>query len=537
MTRSILSRPLQQAYADGLLDQNVDVFDFGCGRGDDVRALASLGIEASGWDPAHAPDARKVDADVVNLGYVVNVIEDSAERAIALTDAWRLTRSVLVVSGRLVWDPDSQIGKRYRDGRLTSTGTFQKFYTPEELKAWIESTLGTVAITAAPGIYYVFRLKATAQQLLARHTRDSRRPRLGIAEVLYQQREQMLAPIEKYVTEHRRLPPASDIPGGSEIVEVFGSIRSAFSIVRRVTGSDRWSDVDLGVRKRSERRFEEHLDDLQPLINFVTERGRLPRQGELEKEETLVDEFGSVRSAFSLVRRVTGPHQWREIEREARQNFLVYAALAAFGGRPRFKELPVDLQYDAKDLYGSYKAACEAADEFLYSIADIASLDTAARSTELGKLTPEALYVHTSSVTQLPPLLRVYVGAAQIITGDVDDATIVKLHRQKPQVSFLIYPTFDRDPHPPLHGSVIARLPQLRMHYRDFSTSENPPILHRKEIFVADDYPGREKFARLTRQEERANLLNAVDIGRRFGWERALAESGYRLRGHRLVRV
>ncbi|MCP5116011.1 MAG: DNA phosphorothioation-associated putative methyltransferase, partial [bacterium] len=186
MTRSFLSRPLQQAHGDGLLDGDVAVFDYGCGRGDDVRSLANVGIEAAGWDPAHAPDAEKRQAEVVNLGYVVNVIEDPDERAAALKEAWDLTRGALVVSARLAWDPDSNAGKAYRDGRLTSNGTFQKFYAPEELKAWIESTLEEKAFTAAPGIYYVFRDPSTAQKLLARHSRNLARPRQGIAELLYE---------------------------------------------------------------------------------------------------------------------------------------------------------------------------------------------------------------------------------------------------------------------------------------------------------------------------------------------------------------
>ena len=123
---------------------------------------------------------------------------------------------------------------------------------------------------------------------------------------------------------------------------------------------------------------------------------------------------------------MTGPDRWQDLEEEARQNFLVYTALAAFGGRLAFRQLPEDLQYDAKDLFGSYKAACAVADELLYSIADVALLDIACRDAPFGKLTPEALYIHTTAVAQLPPLLRVYVGAAETITGNVDDATIVK---------------------------------------------------------------------------------------------------------------
>ena len=152
-----------------------------------------------------------------------------------------------------------------------------------------------------------------------------------------------------------------------------------------------------------------------------------------------------------------------------------------------------------------------------------------------GKLTPEALYVHASGLQLLPPVLRVYQGAARALTGNVDDVTIVKMHRQKPQVSFLAYPDFDTDPHPQLDASVIARLPELRVSFRNYNRSDNPPLLHRKETFIPDSHPDYPKYERLTRQEEKAGLLDAPDIGRRQEWEYALAVAGKQLRGHRLI--
>ena len=107
MTRTFLSRPVQQLLTDGLLQEGTTFFDFGCGRGGDVRRLVDLGHEAAGWDPAHASSAPKHKAKVVNLGYVVNVIEDQNERRQALLDAWGLTEEVLVVSARLDWESAS----------------------------------------------------------------------------------------------------------------------------------------------------------------------------------------------------------------------------------------------------------------------------------------------------------------------------------------------------------------------------------------------------------------------------------------------
>jgi hypothetical protein len=533
----MLSRPMQHAYDDGLISDDVSIFDYGCGRGDDIRTLTNLGFNAAGWDPAHAPDNQQLESDLVNLGYVVNVIEDTRERADALRSAWELTRSVLVVSARLTWDPDAASGKPFGDGRITSSGTFQKYFAPEELKQWVEAVVDQPAITAAPGVLYVFRDSGLAQRLLARNSRATSRPKQGIAELLYLLRADLLRPVEKFVSEHRRLPNPTDIAESTEVIEAFGSLRAAFTIIRKATGPAHWADIDLGQRKRSEQRFDEHLDELQPLIDFVSERGRLPRAGELANEGELEEIFGSTRGAFSLIRRVTGPQRWTDVEEEARENFLVYVALSAFGGRPRFGDLPGDLQHDAKDLYGSYSAASEAADRLLYSIADLDAINDAIQSSPFGKLTPEALYVHADYVNELPALLRVYDGAARQITGDVDDATIIKFNRIKPQVSYLVYRNFDSDPHPCLEASIVSKLGALRVKFRNFAESPNPPIVHRKDLFVPDHYPQYSKFERLTRQEERAELLSQEGIGNRNGWEQLLASKGYELRGHSLRKL
>jgi DNA phosphorothioation-associated putative methyltransferase len=114
----------------------------------------------------------------------------------------------------------------------------------------------------------------------------------------------------------------------------------------------------------------------------------------------------------------------------------------------------------------------------------------------------------------------------------------VKLHRRIPQVSYLSYPEFDRDPHPALVGSLIVHLQTFQVRYLDYTTSDSPPILHRKEAFVPVDYPYRMKFARLTQQEERWGLYaHPAAIGTRHQWHQLLAEKGVRLSGHRVTRV
>ena len=65
----------------GVVAGGRSVFDYGCGQGEDVAALVSQGFEAFGWDPHHASDGPRRPADVVNLEFVLNVIEDPRERS------------------------------------------------------------------------------------------------------------------------------------------------------------------------------------------------------------------------------------------------------------------------------------------------------------------------------------------------------------------------------------------------------------------------------------------------------------------------
>jgi DNA phosphorothioation-associated putative methyltransferase len=100
------------------------------------------------------------------------------------------------------------------------------------------------------------------------------------------------------------------------------------------------------------------------------------------------------------------------------------------------------------------------------------------------------------------------------------------------------YPDFERDPHPALFRCVRLNLRTRQIECNEYGQRTNPPVLHRKETFLARDDARREKFARLTAQEEKHGLLaDTSGIGRRDGWRHRLAERGFSLKGHRLMRL
>jgi len=121
--------------------------------------------------------------------------------------------------------------------------------------------------------------------------------------------------------------------------------------------------------------------------------------------------------------------------------------------------------------------------------------------------------------------------------GEIEGANLIKLHRHSGKVSYLVYPDFEDDPHPALLRSIKLSLRTRELDCFDFAKSTNPPILHRKETFLPPGHALAARFARLTRQEEKHGLLDeTATIGTREGWQQRLAERGFTVRGHRLVR-
>jgi hypothetical protein len=125
--------------------------------------LRAVGIEAAGWDPFFAPEVELRAADVVTLGYVINVIEDMDERVEVLRRAFALARNVLIVAVRI----ENGIAgvPAGNEGSWTGAGTFQKFFTQSEF-------LGLLARKFGGGIRYN---RSSARKVTMSRRRLSRR--------------------------------------------------------------------------------------------------------------------------------------------------------------------------------------------------------------------------------------------------------------------------------------------------------------------------------------------------------------------------
>ena len=263
--------------------------------------------------------------------------------------------------------------------------------------------------------------------------------------------------------------------------------------------------------------------------------GRPALPSEYDGYPELLRRFGSPQRIERLTLGLLDPETLSAARRSKRSDILTFFAMLQLRGLrpPPFRALPPEVRADIKLFWRSYRQASEEGQQFLFQLGKPALIKDACLSASLGKLLPTDFYLHRSAEGELPALLRVLLFVARQIVGEID-YNIAKLSLDGRKVSFLKYKDFDEEPHPELLHSVRVHLPNASFAIRDYSLSDNPPILHRKESFVDPLYEKHAAFAELTRQEEDRGLLSRPDIGFKSGWLRLLAENHLCIVGHQL---
>lgn len=436
MTRKELSKPVREVLQLGLLvPTETTFFDFGCGHGSDMRLLQELGVKASGWDPVHQPNKAKMEADVVNLGFVLNVIEDPAERIDTLQEAWSLTREVLIVSTLVEGQEGYYICQtRLNDGIVTTRGTFQKYFAQTELQLLIEETLEVEADAIGLGIFLVFR-RATDRQAF------------------------LFSRVQRTVDDtsiHQRL----------------------------------WRTAAANRRHPA---FEELYAIHQPLMDAFWLRmvtlGRQPVAAEFDAWDEITEKIRTPSKLARLLLRHFGEDLIEETRLARTDDLLIYLALGQFRQRVAFGQFPKDLQRDIKAFFGSYQAAVDRAKALLWSAGEPGVVATACDGLTVGYATEDHHTVHRSLLDSLPPVLRVYVHCSSIIYGNPHDADLIKIHKHSGKVTLQFYDDFDGKSLPELQLRVKVSLRTLQAQIFDHSSPPFRQLMPFKERFLDPDNP------------------------------------------------
>ena len=470
ISRNELSKPVFAAIQQKVLKPDNTFFDYGCGKGSDVSILQDQGYKAIGWDPYHASESKKQQADVINLGYVINVIEDPIERKEVLKDAFQYADQCLIVSAQVLTEDQQTQGESFEDGIVTKRNTFQKYYSQSELHTFIAETLKVDPIPACLGVFYVFKDEKNREHFLSDKY------------------------IRKYICRPRQF-------------------------------------------KSLEEKLEPYKDLLEEFANTVENLGRLPKSDEFTKYNKLKLHIGSPKKALTFCEQLFDDFDFTKIAKNRYNDILVYISVSSLRGKFKQSNLDDGIKKDIKIIFGSIAEVKAEASHLIHQLRDHKNIYKECGKSTIGKLLPDSLYIHVDYINSLSPLLRLYISCATIFTGELADATLIKINRNKRKISFLYYDDFDRNPHPKLLHSTVVDLGYLTV--KDWIQSKtNPPILHRKETFVGKDYPGRNKFEKLTRQEEKAELFNSGKfIGRENNWNELVKKSGYQIKGHKLIKI
>ncbi len=376
MVRHDLSQPVALLARHGLIKPGVKVFDYGCGQGDDVRILSASGVDASGWDPHFLPDNPLVAAPVVNLGFVLNVIEDPAERREALSRAWSLTERVLSVATMIVGQVPVGGLRPHGDGYLTSRGTFQKYFQHGELRSLISQVLGASSVALAPGIFFAFRSPEDEQEFLL-NKRAGRR-----------------ASTSSYRAPRERRGAKPPRPGVAE--------RIPFA--------------------------------LSEIAAFVRRRGRVPQSDELEisaLEELAAQSVSLGRATQVCLDTVVGVDEVTAAAEFRREDLLVHNALGLLNRSTSANRPSPAMVRDIRTHFGSQKELIAQATEYLHALADEdrvrASLQRAAEL-GVGLLDHRGrLFVDGDRAEELPGVLRCYVGCATFLSGEPDGEFVLRI--------------------------------------------------------------------------------------------------------------
>lgn len=447
LQRYSLSTPMQALFRHGYLDGRGSVFDYGCGRGDDIRILKELGLDAAGWDPHFAAKNDQREADVVNLGFVVNVIEDLRERRAALTGAYGLARKVLAVAALIGGRTAYEQHRLFRDGVLTTRGTFQKYFTQQELREYLEETLGRDPIAVAPGVFFIFRDDMEEQRFLAARQTQARCP-------------VKLPKVEVERTERGPRPP-------------------------RVLRLSRW---------------ELHRELLEDFWTRCLELGRPPKDSEYARLPELRGSLGTPQTVLKKLREERGEDSLEAARRARMDDLLVYLALNVFERRKSFRRLPESLQRDIAGFWGSYAAAQAEATKLLFSLGKVEVIHAACSEASKGGIgyldADHSLQLHSSLVPRLPAVLRAYVGCASRLYGEVEAADLVKIHIQSGKLSLMTHDDFAGKPLPRLLERVKIDLRAQRVQFFDYGEEENVQLLYLKSRYVTPEFERYEEQVR-----------------------------------------
>jgi DNA phosphorothioation-associated putative methyltransferase len=438
ISRDRLSAPFQKLARQNFLDGQYSIFDYGCGKGDDTKELEAHGLNINSWDPVHKPEGEKTQSDIVNLGFVLNVIEDVNERTETLKKAWQLSDKLLVVSVMLAGSAKLEQFTRYKDGIITKWNTFQKYYSQAEIRSYIDQALKTKAVALGQGIFAIFKDKSLEEEFYLNRQ--------------YQNNSEYNNPIWQQLTTRPSLKKTS-------------------------------------TKAQAKSIYDKHHDLFNDFWQQCLEFGRMPANDEFECSSDIRRVIGSHKKAFELMANTMEIENFKQAQKQRRSHVLVYFSLSLFEKRKAKSHMPARLQRDIKALFESYSQVVELGQSLLFSVGAPKNINEACskafKKFNSGKLINNKSYTFNRAfLNQMPAVIRIYVGCAIQLYGDIDDIDLVKVHIRSGKVTLLKYDDFQNKALPLLIERIKIRILDLDLDFFFYGDEYPYPPLYDKSLYL-----------------------------------------------------
>jgi len=141
-----INAPLKLLLKRGFIKPGMSVLDYGAGKGNEIKYLRSIGVDAVPYDINYFPEKPIGKFDIVMCNYVLNVVTKQIRDSI-VEDIKNYAKSDVFIAVRNA--SEKLNGQPYEDGMLMQKGkslTFQKLFTAQELQEYLSQFFSSVEI-------------------------------------------------------------------------------------------------------------------------------------------------------------------------------------------------------------------------------------------------------------------------------------------------------------------------------------------------------------------------------------------------------
>ena len=150
--------------------------------------------------------------------------------------------------------------------------------------------------------------------------------------------------------------------------------------------------------------------------------------------------------------------------------------------------MPAELRRDVKAFFSSYKGAQQVGREALFLTGSTEIVENACRqAAERGGgwlYEDTAFYVAAQRVSDLPSILRIYIGCGLQLYGDVEAVDLIKIHIRTRKLTLMRFDDFDGAALPRMLERIKIRLVNQSLQFFGYGGEYEPPYLYLKSRFL-----------------------------------------------------